>query len=312
MRDNFYSNRSWIYINGELYHAGVKGMQWGKHLPGTDWWKESVNSYYKNNNIGYNSGGRVKDVDEKGRTTFRDANPTYGNNANFIQRAKANLYTAGKAAKIYGRKANLAGRILTKQAGAKIRKGAYRAVRGVSKFVQNAPAQLSEFARNAWSEARTNVRKYMFVGSGNRQKVDVNSSMSFLDVVQNKQLDDAVKAYKNGKVDGSVGSTINQFIQNAQYGIVKGINNYLKSMKMDDDVDRFFNKISGGKSRLSVNRYVKDNTVKKPSGPYNSAEQRADKKNEQNKKRTDSYNQQFTKDANDIGSTDYRRKKLYF
>lgn len=34
------NNDTWIYYNGELYHAGVKGMQWGKHLPGTTWWKD--------------------------------------------------------------------------------------------------------------------------------------------------------------------------------------------------------------------------------------------------------------------------------
>lgn len=48
-RNDLYSNTSessrkksgsWVYINGELYHAGVKGMKWGQHLPGTDWWKK--------------------------------------------------------------------------------------------------------------------------------------------------------------------------------------------------------------------------------------------------------------------------------
>lgn len=49
---SIYGNRSqttrnnsgtWVYYNGELYHAGVKGMRWGFHLPGTDYWKDLGN-----------------------------------------------------------------------------------------------------------------------------------------------------------------------------------------------------------------------------------------------------------------------------
>ena len=246
----------WIYINGELYHAGVKGMQWGKHLPGTDWWKESVNSYYKNNNIGYNSGGRVKDVDEKGRTTFRDANPTYGNNANFIQRAKANLYTAGKAAKIYGRKANLAGRILTKQAGAKIRKGAYRIAKGTSKLWNSAKGysadtinKLKEDARKSYESVRGLVndvmRNYFKSGSSNYSKNFISGSdnLIFLRNYVTKEYNDSVMAYTKAKRNGSFSNNVNSFIQTAQYNIVSGCARFLDAIGMDKATSSFLKKI---------------------------------------------------------------------
>lgn len=36
---------TWVYINGELYHAGVKGMHWYQHLPWVDWYKTASSRY---------------------------------------------------------------------------------------------------------------------------------------------------------------------------------------------------------------------------------------------------------------------------
>jgi len=69
---------SWVYVNGELYHVGIKGMQWGKHLPGTDWWRKTTNS----NMGGWRPGGKYS----------------------LGERIVGNLKTAGQAARIYGQK----------------------------------------------------------------------------------------------------------------------------------------------------------------------------------------------------------------
>lgn len=273
------NNDSWVYYNGELYHAGVKGMSWGKHLPGTDWWKKTTQQYYQSNKIGAQ---KYKDVDEKGKVQFRT---TYGNNVSTRDKIRANLNTAGQAAKdIYGyaraKASHVSRRLKNGYYGRQLKKT--KLYKSASDFASKVSGKLSEFATNAWAEARNATRTYIAAAKGRRERLNVNSSMSFLDTIQNKQMEDAERSYTDGKVNGSVGNTINQFIQNAQYGIVKGINNYLKQMKLDDDVDRFLNKISGGKTRRSVTTYVKDNTVSKSAGPFNSNEQRSQQSYERN------------------------------
>ena len=52
MDQRYENSDQWVYMNGELYHAGVKGMHWYQHLPGTDWWKVGKKYYqtYMNRN----------------------------------------------------------------------------------------------------------------------------------------------------------------------------------------------------------------------------------------------------------------------
>ena len=262
MDQRYENGGQWVYMNGELRHAGVKGMHWYQHLPGTDWWKVAKRTYsnYMNKNT-----QKYKDVDEKGNATFTTRGPSK------LQGVMATAKNVGRAALASG-KSYLKGE--ARYYGQKLSKKARSAYTSASKFASQVSGKLSDFAKNAWSEARNATRTYIAAAKGRKDRVNVNSSMSFLDTLQNKQMDDAIRNYENGKINGSVGNTINQFIQNAQYGIVKGVNNYLKQMKLDDDVDRFLAKISGGKSRVSANRYIKDNTISKPSGSDNSNDKR--------------------------------------
>lgn len=277
MDQRYKNNDQWVYMNGELYHAGVKGMHWYQHLPGTDWWKVGKKYYqtYMNRNP-----NMVK-------STYTDAN---GRDRAVTVTAphttKQKLQGIAKAAGFAGRAAlSSAKGYLRGEAryyGQKLSKKARSAYTSASKFASQVSGKLSDFARNAWSEARNATRTYIAAAKGRKEKITVSSSMSYLDTLQNRQMDEAIQNYKDGKVNGSVGNTINQFIQNAQYGIVKGVNSYLKQMKLDDDVDRFLAKISGGKTRVSANRYIKDNTIAKPSSSYNSNAQRAEQSYERN------------------------------
>lgn len=268
MDQRYENGGQWVYMNGELRHAGVKGMHWYQHLPGTDWWKVAKRTYsnYMNKNTTTTQRPGYQYVD--GKMVPYDSVTTRPSK---LQGAIATAKNVGRAALASG-KSYLKGE--ARYYRQKLSKKARSAYTSASKFASQVSGKLSDFAKNAWSEARNATRTYIAAAKGRKDRVNVNSSMSFLDTLQNKQMDDAIRNYENGKINGSVGNTINQFIQNAQYGIVKGVNNYLKQMKLDDDVDRFLAKISGGKSRVSANRYIKDNTISKPSGSDNSNDKR--------------------------------------
>ena len=262
-RNDLYSNRSgsrnhtggtWVYINGELYHSGVKGMQWGKHLPGTTWWKTTVNQYYKNNNI---SSQRVKDVDEKGKSTFRTYGPTFG------QRVKANINAAGQAARIYGGYA----RSGISNAASRVRSGASnvanRARSGVSNIAKRISSGTSRFwnagkgysqakidslknsARDAYKYVRLNVKnclnKYQSAVMQRGEKVLITgkSGMNHLQDYVVKEMFESIEAYNNASLNGPLGKTVNSFIQTAQYDVVRGCARFLDSIGLDDEVASF-------------------------------------------------------------------------
>lgn len=265
-------NNTWIYYNGELYHAGVKGMRWGKHLPGTDWWKQTTEANY--NSI------------TSPASSNNGKNLTYKTAPEWLNRARANIRTAGQAAKIYGRKINLAGRILSKQAGSAISKSAYSVAKGASNayytakngvgkfwnqakgFSSEQAAKLSEFAKTAYSEARKNVVNFFTTDSNEintnhkNRYTKSDTPLSHLDTFQNKQLDDACRSYTHSKASGSFGDKLNYWFQNAQYGIVKGVNNYLKQIGMDDEVDDFISRFKGDSS------FRKNRNKRNPTGGH--------------------------------------------
>ena len=57
----------YVVIDGALYHSGKKGMQWGKHLPGTTWWKEDKPSRLKGSVDTSSTGSPVKPKPTSGR-----------------------------------------------------------------------------------------------------------------------------------------------------------------------------------------------------------------------------------------------------
>ena len=206
MDQRYENGGQWVYYNGELYHAGVKGMQWGKHLPGTDWWKETTGKYLDRARTEYVPGGNK---------VYRK--PTFG------QKVVANIKTAGQAAKIYGRKARLAGKIVSKQARAAVTRSAYKVAKGTSKLWNQAKGfsaekvkELSEFAKNAYSKVRGSVTNFLQKGTG-------------------------LKDYIKQKASGS---EFNAWLENAKQGVMIAANRYLEKIGMRKETESFITKKS--------------------------------------------------------------------
>ena len=211
-----YSGGTWVYINGELYHAGIKGMHWYQHLPGTDWWKtfknyRDMDTHYQN--MTGNKSSKLKSTVTAIRSTARDMKNTYGN------------YLKGEAS-YYGEKMKKGARNAYNTVSTGVRNAAKSVKSGTSKFWNDAKgftseqiAKLSELAKNAYASVRGSVTNFLEKGKG---------------------LDDYIKQ----KISGS---GVNAWFENAKQGILKGVNSFLDKIGMRKETDSFITKVSNKK-----------------------------------------------------------------
>ena len=227
MRRDLYSNSSpssharggtWIYINGELYHAGVKGMHWYQHLPGTTWWKEKTNENYKN--AGVNIPKRT-----------------------FGQRVAANLKTAGQyltQESQYYRK-----RIPEKIKGSKAyqygKEKYEKAKFHLNAFKQDPKEYVRSFYKAKWSNVRSAIEKYYKNSQGHSSTIN---SQTPLDTIVAQQLDGAWRAYAKAQKEGGFFNYLNSVIETTEHNIVSGANKFLKDNGWDDNVDALLKKLN--------------------------------------------------------------------
>ena len=246
-RKDLYSNTSessrkgggsWVYINGELYHYGRPGMEWGKHLPGTDWWKAQT--------------AKVANVYKQAKADYqRDtAMGRYGSNrtVNGATRARATVSALRKTASYLGKGLTKYGKKLpghmvneARNIGRNIREDARDLGVKAKKFAKNPKGFINNYAKARWAEVRSFIQKF-HKDSANRANSSVNSN-TLLSKFVNSQAQESCEAYAKMMDQGGVTTSINTAIQSAQYNIVNGINSWLQSKGWDDEVDDFMRKL---------------------------------------------------------------------
>ena len=276
--DKYYLiNGTLIHANqlDELYHAGRLGMKWGKHLPGTDWWKETTAAYL--NTLPY--GKSNKEGVALTKNTFKN-------------RVRANLHTTKEAAKMYGNlikntakaygaSAKATTKALAKNVSNRVSYAAYKIKKGTSKiwnstkgFTKDQINNFKSLAKKSYNQLRSNVHdvfraaRTSYQGSG---EYNSKTPMSHLDSFMKSQYGEAVESYRNSMSNGNVGNMINSFIQTSQFNIVRGVNNFLKNIGMDDEVDKFISKFKG-ESNFTKNMRLKELNRQMNNGDLDSEE----------------------------------------
>ena len=248
----------------EMYHAGVKGMQWGKHLPGTDWWKQTTQGYM--NSMPYSKSNKPGVALTKN---------TLGN------KVKANLLTARDAAKSYGHKVNLASRIIGKEAKQKVQRGAYKVAKGTSKLWNEGKGhtkeQINKFksmSKEAFNGVRNQVHNFFnsVKKEYDHSHIDRYTSLTHLEQWAKKETGEAAHAYVQSVAKGGAGNMINSFIQSAQAKVAVGVNQFLKNIGMTDQVDKFLSKFMGNSARITGQNNKARSQANKTNSGYNRAE----------------------------------------
>ena len=311
----------YIIKDGTLYHAGVKGMSWGKHLPGTDWWKEKASSAVNSvkNTLSKTSFGRSYS-NYMNKNSYISKPGIDGNTGKEIpggtrvgpSRLQGITATARNMARAGIASAKVSAKNLGKNISNRASYTAYKAKKGTSKFWNDTKGYASEKVANLKKAANTaymNNKKQVldFFSTGNNTKSGTISGNTYLDNFVNTQLEQASKAYSTAAINGGAGNLVNSFIQTAQYRISKGVNNYLKSIGMDDEVDRFMSKIFGNKSKNQ-----KSNSYSKQK-PTQSISNASSKSSNSKKKPVDKVDKLISKVSSsaDIRSVDHKAINEY-
>lgn len=226
IEENDQATNNWVYMDGKLYHAGVKGMQWGKHLPGTDWWKDTPKkiSGFFNTQKTFPSSSAVKNSMAPSSGVKGKPKVSKAGSSAMVSKVSSGSGSASNGTR-YGR--SFGGR--------------------VRRIVDRTKSGVSNFARNSYSSARDSVHKYFESANKSWQssKIDSKTSLSHLESWMKKEQREAAHSYVLSKVQGGAGNAINSFIQTAQFNIVSGINRFLVNNNLDGKVDKFLSKIFG-------------------------------------------------------------------
>ena len=223
---------SWGYVNGELYHFGIKGMKWGEHLPFTDYWKVGKNAYgnymKKNTTVGFNK-------DANGVMTTYNKKPS--------------------KLKAFGYAVNAAGTYARNRARNDIRRAKDAAINKRNAINQNI-------------RYKTTDRYYSNLN--NFSEGMKNMPTSHLEERMGKLLNrgnDYIEALKQNPNSGI--AVLNLAIKNAQFNVLNGINSFLKKTGLDKKVDKFLSKFLGESNAVKSARLAEKSANLPKIGPTN-------------------------------------------
>ena len=226
------SDSYWIYYNGELYHAGVKGMHWYQHLPGTDWWKTAKDYYNADKHYQSMTGkkpSKFKAAVSAFKNVARDAKSTYGKYFREEKKYYGNKLKNSKLGKAYSRFKTGTSKLWNKAKG----------------YSSEQIAKFKESARNAYKSVKKHVRKMMLNYSGSAKGMDYKSKdINYLESYVNEAWKDAFGSYMRAKLTlkGSFKDQLDSCIQATKFNIVKGCSIYLDKIGLDDEVANFLKK----------------------------------------------------------------------
>lgn len=244
------NNNQWVYYNGELYHAGVKGMHWYQHLPGTDWWKavgESAKALYKNQKKSKGTVGAAvsalqsvgRNIGSKAKTYWRTESKYYGD------KAKRAYNVAASKVRTARDKAIMKGY----QIGRSIKKGTSKLWNTAKGYSQEQINKFKESARKAYDSARNEVQTLInkYYSSSSAKNATLRTGKSGLNELEsfvygnNGSYSKACDAWINAKKSSTM-SQINSLIQTTRFNIASGCAKFLDSIGLDDEVAKFLRK----------------------------------------------------------------------
>jgi len=239
---------SWVYMDGELYHYGRPGMEWGKHLPGTDWWKET---YARNLNNATTYGKKKNNVFTKIGAGLRTARAAARINAGKLKDATGyelnNLRVKSGLTKANFNKA----KDKVRNTFTNIKTGTSALYNKAKGYSSEKIAALKDKAHKAYSQSANKVHDFMksyYSGSHDKNNVLANktvtgkSGINYLNTYVASAQGKACKAYMTSTVNGHVGDEINSFLQITKYNAIAGAARFLDSIGLDDEVASFLNK----------------------------------------------------------------------
>lgn len=217
----------------ELYHYGRPGMEWGKHLPGTDWWKQKVGGIKSHFKSEYNSRG--------GNSTYQIGPSSYGSHYGTSSAGKRTKTRAAVGAAVST--AKYIGRGLVKY-GKKLPGHMVNEAKNIGK---NLKLDAKESFQKRRKEVLSYFEKYYESTNGRSNTQKLNSG-THLDAILKKEENEALSAWSKAAMKGGLGNTLNHLLQTTQYRVASAVNSYLKSKNMDKKVDKFLSKFMGKSS----------------------------------------------------------------